>query len=69
MNNKQRARKKKQRAEKAKKRVLARRKNLRQEAKNEREIWLIKRNSEKEINRLTGTTYRKPKEISENTED
>ena len=69
MNTKQRERKKKQRAAKAKKRVLARRKHLRQEAKNEREIWLIKRNGEKEINRLTGATYRKPKENLENTQD
>ena len=65
MNNKQRARKKKQRAAKAKKRVLARRKHLRQEAKNEREIWLIDRQSEKERNKLLRTTVRKPKENSE----
>ncbi len=67
MKNKQKARKKKARLAQSKKRVLAKRKWLRAEEKRKKEIWLINRDSEKEINRMMRTTYRKPKENSENT--
>ena len=66
MNNKQKDRKKKARLAQSKKRVLAKRKTIREEEKRKKEIWLINRDSEKEINRMMGTTYRKPKENSEN---
>jgi hypothetical protein len=66
MNNKQKDRKKKARLAQSKKRVLAKRKSIREEEKQKKEIWLINRDSEKEINRMMGTTYRKPKENSEN---
>tara|TARA_R110000787_G_scaffold125238_2_gene236365 strand:+ start:1065 stop:1268 length:204 start_codon:yes stop_codon:yes gene_type:complete len=66
MNNKQKDRKKKARLAQSKKRVLAKRKSIREEEKQKKEIWLINRGSEKEINRMMGTTYRKPKENSEN---
>ena len=66
MNNKQKDRKKKARLAQSKKRVLAKRKSIREEEKQKKEIWLINRDSEKEINRMMKTTYRKPKENSEN---
>jgi|TARA_R110000796_G_scaffold80396_3_gene178062 hypothetical protein len=66
MKNKQKDRKKKARLAQSKKRVLAKRKSIREEEKHKKEIWLINRDSEKEINRMMGTTYRKPKENSEN---
>jgi hypothetical protein len=66
MKNKQKDRKKKARLAQSKKRVLAKRKSIREEEKQKKEIWLINRDSEKEINRMMGTTYRKPKENSEN---
>jgi hypothetical protein len=66
MNNKRKDRKKKARLAQSKKRVLAKRKSIREEEKQKKEIWLINRDSEKEINRMMGTTYRKPKENSEN---
>ena len=66
MNNKQKARKKKARLAQSKKRVLAKRKSIRAEEKRKKEIWLINRDSEKEINRMMRTTYRKPKENPEN---
>ena len=46
-----------------------RRKAKRAEDKRQKELWLINRMAEKERNKILGTTYRKPKEISENTED
>ena len=67
MKNKQKARKKKARLAQSKKRVLAKRKSIRAEEKRKKEIWLINRDSEKEINRMMRTTYRKPKENPENT--
>jgi hypothetical protein len=66
MKNKQKARKKKARLAQSKKRVLAKRKSIRAEEKRKKEIWLINRDSEKEINRMMRTTYRKPKENPEN---
>jgi len=65
MKNKQKDRKKKARLAQSKKRVLAKRKSIRTEEKRKKELWLINRDSEKEINRMVGATYRKPKEISE----
>jgi hypothetical protein len=67
MKNKQKDRKKKARLAQSKKRVLAKRKSIRAEEKRKKEIWVINRDSEKEINRMVGATYRKPKENSENT--
>tara|TARA_B100000700_G_scaffold60336_1_gene65972 strand:- start:243 stop:452 length:210 start_codon:yes stop_codon:yes gene_type:complete len=62
-------RKQRDRKKRVKKKILAIRKHSREEAKEKREIWKIKREGEKQMNRLSGATYRKPKEISENTED
>ena len=67
MKNKQKARKKKARLAQSKKRVLAKRTSIRAEEKRKKEIWIINRDSEKEINRMMGTTYKKPKENPENT--
>ena len=67
MKNKQKARKKKARLAQSKKRVLAKRASIRAEAKRKKEIWIINRDSEKEINRMMRTTYKKPKENPENT--
>ena len=67
MKNKQKARKKKARLAQSKKRVLAKRASIRAEEKRKKEIWIINRDSEKEINRMMGTTYKKPKENPENT--
>tara|TARA_R100001244_G_scaffold110287_1_gene81559 strand:+ start:2095 stop:2304 length:210 start_codon:yes stop_codon:yes gene_type:complete len=69
MNNKKKARKKKAREAKAKKRVLARRKILREEAKELREIEKIKRDGEKEMNRLIAATEKESQKESENTQD
>tara|TARA_R110002167_G_scaffold44825_1_gene134799 strand:+ start:2947 stop:3150 length:204 start_codon:yes stop_codon:yes gene_type:complete len=66
MKNKRKDRKKKARLAQSKKRVLAKRKSIREEEKQKKEIWRIHRDSEKEINRMVGATYRKPKEVSEN---
>jgi hypothetical protein len=65
MKNKQKTKKKKARLAQSKKRVLAKRKSIRAEEKRKKELWLINRDSEKEINRMVGATYRKPKEIPE----
>ena len=69
MNNKKKARKKKAREAKAKKRVLARRKILREEAKELREIEKIKRDGEKEMNRLIAAIEKESQKESENTQD
>jgi len=69
MNDKRKARKKKAREARAKKRVLARRKALRQEAKELREIERIKRDGEKEMNRLIAATEKESQKESENTQD
>ena len=69
MTNNKKLRKQRDRKKRVKKKILAIRKHSREEAKEKREIWKIKREGEKQMNRLSGATYRKPKEISENTED
>ena len=69
MNDKRKARKKKAREARAKKRVLARRKALRKEAKELREIERIKRDGEKEMNRLIAATEKESQKESENTQD
>ena len=69
MNDKRKARKKKAREARAKKRVLARRKILREEAKEQREIEKIKRDGEKEMNRLIAATEKESQKESENTQD
>tara|TARA_B100000131_G_C17636516_1_gene418237 strand:- start:28 stop:237 length:210 start_codon:yes stop_codon:yes gene_type:complete len=62
-------RKQRERKKRVKRKILAIRKHSREEAKEKREIWKIKREGEKQMNRLSGATYRKPKEIPENTQD
>ncbi len=69
MTKNKKLRKQRDRKKRVKKKILAIRKHSREEAKEKREIWKIKREGEKQMNRLSGATYRKPKEISENTED
>ena len=69
MTKNKKLRKQRDRKKGVKKKILAIRKHSREEAKEKREIWKIKREGEKQMNRLSGATYRKPKEISENTED
>tara|TARA_Y100000994_G_scaffold170489_1_gene140453 strand:+ start:32 stop:241 length:210 start_codon:yes stop_codon:yes gene_type:complete len=67
--NNKKLRKQRKRKKRVKNKILAIRKHSREEAKEKREIWKIKREGEKQMNRLSGATYRKPKEISENTQD
>tara|TARA_R100000995_G_scaffold77786_1_gene48048 strand:- start:13 stop:222 length:210 start_codon:yes stop_codon:yes gene_type:complete len=69
MNDKQKLRKKKARQQRIKTKLARRRKAKHYEDKRQKELWEINRTSEKEINKMLGTTYRKPKEISENTQD
>jgi hypothetical protein len=69
MNNKQKLRKQKARKKKVKAKLARRRKAKKAEDKRQKELWLINRMAEKERNKILGTTYRKPKEISENIED
>ena len=69
MTKNKKLRKQRERKKRVKRKILAIRKHSREEAKEKREIWKIKREGEKQMNRLSGATYRKPKEISENTED
>ena len=69
MNNKQKLRKQKARKQIVKTKLARRRKAKHYEDKREKEMWKINRLSEKERNKILGTTYRKPKEISENTQD
>ena len=66
MNDKQRLRKKKARQQRIKTKLARRRKAKHYEDKRKKELWEINRTSEKE---MLGATYRKPKEISENTQD
>ena len=69
MNNKQKLRKQKARKQRVKTKLARRRKAKHYEDKREKEMWKINGLSEKERNKILGTTYRKPKEISENTQD
>jgi|TARA_B100001778_G_scaffold334848_1_gene348306 hypothetical protein len=69
VSNNKKLRKQRKRKKRVKNKILAVRKHFREEAKEKREIWKIKRQGEKQMNRLIGATYRKPKEISENTQD
>ena len=69
MNNKQKLRKQKARKQRVKTKLARRRKAKHHEDKRQKELWEINRASEKEINKMLGATYRKTKEISENTQD
>ena len=69
MNNKQKLRKQKARKKKVKAKLARRRKAKKAEDKRQKEFWLINRMAEKERNKILGTTYRKPKENLENTQD
>jgi|TARA_B100000902_G_C26820543_1_gene673728 hypothetical protein len=69
MSDKKNIRKLKARKKRVKAKILKRRQAHRKDVKDKKEIWKIKRQGEKLSNRLTGATYRKPKEISENTEE
>ena len=69
MRDKKKIRKLKARQKRVKAKILRRREANRKDVKEKKEVWKIKRQGEKLSNRLTGATYRKPKEISENTED
>ena len=65
MRDKKKIRKLKARQKRVKAEILRRREANRKDVKEKKEVWKIKRQGEKLSNRLTGATYRKPKENSE----
>ena len=65
MRDKKKIRKLKARQKRVKAKILRRREANRRDVKEKKEVWKIKRQGEKLSNRLTGATYRKPKENSE----
>ena len=65
MRDKKKIRKLKARQKRVKAKILRRREANRKDMKEKKEVWKIKRQGEKLSNRLTGATYRKPKENSE----
>tara|TARA_R100001594_G_scaffold14435_1_gene30676 strand:+ start:3856 stop:4065 length:210 start_codon:yes stop_codon:yes gene_type:complete len=65
MRDKKKIRKLKARQKRVKAKILRRREANRKDVKEKKEVWKIKRQGEKLSNRLTGATYRKPKENSE----
>ena len=65
MRDKKKIRKLKARQKRVKAKILRRREANRKDVKEKKEVWKIKRQGEKMSNRLTGATYRKPKENSE----
>ena len=65
MRDKKKIRKLKARQKRVKAKILRRREANRKDVKEKKEVWKIKRQGEKLSNRLTGATYRKPKETSE----
>jgi hypothetical protein len=69
MKYKQKQRKAKKRAQKVQAKLARRRKAKFFADKDERERRMIDREFEKERNKMLKTTVRKPKEISENTEE
>jgi len=69
MKNKQKQRKAKQREQRVKAKMARRKKAKFFADKEKRERWAIDREFEKERNKMLRTTVRKPKEISENTEE
>tara|TARA_B100002019_G_C21018156_1_gene473408 strand:+ start:155 stop:364 length:210 start_codon:yes stop_codon:yes gene_type:complete len=65
MRDKKKIRKLKARQKRVKAKILRRREANRKDMKEKKEVWKIKRQGEKLSNRLSGATYRKPKENSE----
>ena len=65
MRDKKKIRKLKARQKRVKAKILRRREANRKDVKEKKEVWKIKRQGEKLSNRLSGATYRKPKENSE----
>ena len=65
MRDKKKIRKLKARQKRVKAKILRRREANRKDVKEKKEVGKIKRQGEKLSNRLTGATYRKPKENSE----
>ena len=65
MRDKKKIKKLKARQKRVKAKILRRREANRKDVKEKKEVWKIKRQGEKLSNRLTGATYRKPKENSE----
>tara|TARA_R100001163_G_scaffold15026_1_gene13584 strand:- start:730 stop:939 length:210 start_codon:yes stop_codon:yes gene_type:complete len=65
MKDKKKIRKLKARQKRVKAKILRRREANRKDVKEKKEVWKIKRQGEKLSNRLTGATYRKPKENPE----
>jgi len=64
-NNNSKAAKRKQKKKhareiKVKKKIMTKRRISREESSLKKEIWKIKREGEKEVNRLTNATIRKP---------
>ncbi|MDC1324958.1 hypothetical protein N8257_00435 [Ulvibacter sp.] len=69
MKYKQKQRKAKKREQKVRAKLSRRKKAKFFADKEKRERWMIDREFEKERNKMLRTTVRKPKEISENTEE